>query len=137
MIVEEWVCVIPDYDLISPNVLMRMHFWQRNKEHEKLVDLILVYGQDVVEVDAPVDITVVREYGYRKRQMDPDNLYGAVKTLLDVLRKPSPRSKKVSLGIIADDSPNNISNLSVTQKKSEDKTTRLRVSISLANVESQ
>ena len=34
-----WNCVIPDYDLISPNAMMRMHFWQRNKEHEKLVDL--------------------------------------------------------------------------------------------------
>ena len=125
-----WNCVIPDYDLISPNAMMRMHFWQRNKEHEKLGDLILVYGDDVVEFDHPVDITVVREFGYRKRQMDPDNLYGSVKILLDVLRLPSPRSKKVSLGIIADDSPNNIANLSVKQEKSCDKVTRLRVHVS-------
>ena len=130
MTMDTWTCVIPDYDLISPNAMMRMHFWQRIKEHEKLVDLVLAYGEDVVEFEEPVNITVVREYGYRKRQMDPDNLYGAVKILLDVLRKSSPRSKKISLGIIADDSPNNIANLSVTQVKSADKTTRLRVSVS-------
>lgn len=130
MTTNTWTCVIPDYDLISPNAIMRMHFWQRIKEHEKLVDLVLAFGDDLFEFDEPVDITVVREYGYRKRQMDPDNLYGAVKILLDVLRKSSPRSKKVSLGIIADDSPNNIANLSVTQVKSSDKTTRLRVLVS-------
>ena len=49
-----WSCVIPDYDLISPNAIMRMHYWQRNKEHEKLVDLILAHGDEVVEFDQPM-----------------------------------------------------------------------------------
>ena len=125
-----WNCTIPDYDLISPNRLMRMHFWQINKEHAKLSQLMYVFGDKLVQFTKPVNISIKREYGYRKRQMDPDNLYGACKILLDVLRMPSPRSKKSSLGIITDDSPNNIANLSVTQSKSPDKTTRIHVSVS-------
>ena len=122
-----WKCTIPDYDLISPNRWIRMHFWQRNKEHERLTDLMAVFGDQIITFSGPVSISIVREYGYRKRKMDPDNLYGSVKVLLDVLRFPSPRSKKVSLGIIKDDSTADISNLSVSQVKSPDKTTRVRV----------
>ncbi len=127
---KTWTCTIPDYDLISPNRLMRMHFGQVKKEHEKLAHLMYAFGNELIHFTEPVNIEIKREYGYRKRQMDPDNLYGSCKILLDVLRKPSPRSKKPSLGIIADDSPNNIANLSVTQSKSPDKTTRIRISVS-------
>ena len=122
-----WTCTIPDYDLISPNAMMRMHYRVRMKEHEKLVDLLKAFGDEVVPFDVPVDIKVVREYGHRKRRMDPDNLYGSCKLLLDAIRQPSPRSKKASLDLIADDSDAHIQSLSVSQEKSTDKTTRVRV----------
>ena len=125
-----WECTIPDYDLISPNRLMRMHFAQRNKEHVKVVDLLSIYSKGpMVEFSGQVDISITRQYGYRKRAMDEDNLYGACKILLDAIRRPSPRSKKISLGLIKDDSPNIIKSLSVKQEKSKDKTTRIVVKI--------
>lgn len=125
-----WECTIPDYDLVSPNRLMRMHFAQRNKEHALVVDLLSVYSSGpMVEFAGEVDISITRQYGYRKRAMDEDNLYGACKILLDALRRPSPRSRKISLGLIKDDSPNIIKSLAVTQEKSKDKTTRIVVRI--------
>ena len=120
-----WECKLIDYDLISPNRMMRMHFRTRMKEHERLLELMLVYGDPVDPFRCPVDITIVREFGYRKRSMDPDNLYGGCKLLLDVIREPSPRSKKKSLGLIADDSNAHIKNLSVTQRKADDKITKV------------
>ena len=122
-----WKCTIPDYDLISPNMMMRMHYRVRMKEHEKLVLLLQSYGDEVDPFTTPVDITIIREYGHRKRKMDPDNLYGSCKLMLDAIRQPSPRSKKASLGLIADDSDAHIKSLSVTQEKSPDKQTRVHV----------
>ena len=125
-----WECTIPDYDLISPNRLMRMHFAQRGKEHTKTVELLHIYSTSpMVEFSGEVDISITRQYGYRKRAMDEDNLYGACKILLDALRRPSPRSKKPSLGLIKDDSPNTIRSLSVKQEKSKDKVTRIVVRV--------
>lgn len=125
-----WQCTIPDYDLISPNRLMRMHFATRGRLHTVAVDLLTIFGDPIVFFDNQVDIEIIRQYGYRKRQMDEDNLYGACKIILDALRNPSPRSKKPSLGIIKDDSPNIIRTLSVKQEKSPDKTTRVLLKVS-------
>ena len=126
-----WNCTIPQYDLISPNRLMRMHFRQRGKLHETATNLLLIYGdKPLVEFLHQVDISITRQYGYRKRAMDEDNLYGACKILLDALRHPSPRSKKHSLGLIKDDSPNTIRSLNVQQEKSPDKTTRIIIRVS-------
>jgi len=124
-----WKCTLPEYDLISPNKMMRMHFRTRMKEHNKLFNLMCINGETVVPFTCPVDITIVREYGYRKRAMDPDNLYGGCKLLLDVIREPSPRSKKEALCLIADDTEAHIKNLSVTQRKSEDKITRVHMTV--------
>jgi hypothetical protein len=126
-----WKCTIPEYDLISPNRLMRMHFSQRGKEHETAANLLAIYGDKPAnEFLGQVDISIIRQYGYRKRAMDEDNLYGACKILLDALRHPSPRSKKHSLGLIKDDSPNIIRSLSVKQEKSKDKITRIVLQVS-------
>ena len=124
-----WKCTIPDYDLISPNRFMRMHFRTRMAEHKKLLELMMIYGDEVNPFHDPVDITIHREYGFRKRAMDPDNLYGAVKLPLDVIREPGPRSKKKCLCLIADDSNAHIKNLSVTQAKSADKITRVHITV--------
>ena len=127
---KTWKAVIP-YDLISPNRLMRMHFAQRGKEHVVVYNLLARHGEmPLVYFDGQVDVKIKRLYGYRKRAMDQDNLYGACKILLDVLREPSPRSKKSTLGLISDDSPNVIRNLSVTQEKSPDKETWIVVEVS-------
>ena len=127
---KQWSVRVP-YDLISPNRLMRMHFAQRGKEHKILYELLSLYGDlDEPAFEGQVDISIVRHYGYRKRAMDEDNLYGACKILLDVLRRPSPRSKKSTLNLIEDDSPNTIRSLSVKQQKSEDRETWIEVTIS-------
>ena len=108
-----------------------MHFGQRGKLHEKATNLLMIYGdKPLVEFPDQVDISITRQYGYRKRAMDEDNLYGACKILLDALRRPSPRSKKHSLGLIKDDSPNTIRSLSVKQEKSPDRTTRIIIRVS-------
>ena len=118
------------YDLVSPNRLMRMHFAQRGKEHAALYYLLLSNGQmPLFEFEGQVDISIVRHYGYRKRAMDEDNLYGACKILLDVIRRPSPRSKKSTLALIKDDSPNIIRSLSVKQQKSTDRDTWIEITI--------
>ena len=124
-----WKCTLPDYDLISPNRMMRMHFRTRIKEHNTLLDLMTIYGDPVVPFTCPVNITIVREYGYRKRAMDPDNLYGGCKLLLDVIREPSHRSKKKALCLIADDTEAHIKNLSVTQRKADDKITKVHMTV--------
>jgi len=108
---------------------MRMHFRTRIAEHNKLLELMMIYGDEVVPFHDPVAIKIHREYGYRKRAMDPDNLYGAVKLPIDVIREPSPRSKKQSLCLIADDTNAHISSLSVTQDKSSDKITRINITV--------
>ncbi len=126
----KWTARLP-YDLISPNRLMRMHFAQRGKEHVALHNLMLRYGQmPLVEFEGKVNVSITRLWGHRKRAMDEDNLYGACKILLDVLRLPSPRSKKPTLGLIKDDSPNTIQSLSVKQQKSPDRDTWIEVEVS-------
>ncbi len=126
---KTWTARVP-YDLISPNRLMRMHFAQRGKEHKILYGLLCEWGpEERPQFEGQVDISIIRHYGYRKRAMDEDNLYGACKILLDILRKPSPRSKKSTLCLIKDDSPNTIRSLSVKQQKSEDRETWIEVTI--------
>ena len=56
-----WKCTIPDYDLISPNRFMRMHFRTRMAEHKKLLELMMFGVKRLV---------LVKKDGHQKRLQD-------------------------------------------------------------------
>jgi hypothetical protein len=115
----EWNCEIPCFDLVSPNKLFRMHFGQRSRLKRSIETMLVGYGDPIFLLKGPVDLTIIRRYGYRKREFDEDNLYGACKPLIDAM-KVRKKNKDGGLGIIKDDSPKHL-NLMVTQEKSSEK----------------
>ena len=116
---REWNCEIPDFDLVSPNRLYRMHFGQRARLKRSIETMIVGYGDEIRLVESPVELKIIRKYGYRKREFDEDNLYGSCKILIDAL-KVMKKNKDGGLGIIEDDSPKHLT-LMVTQEKSDSK----------------
>jgi len=125
MTVAKWTCRIPDFDLLSPNRLYRMHFAQRSRYKKSIEAMLIAYGDNIMPIQSPCKVKIVRQYGYRKREMDEDNLYGACKSLIDAL-KVRKKNKDGGLGIIEDDSPKHIE-LSVSQEKSSDKKTYIDI----------
>ena len=118
---KNWTCEIFGMDLISPNRLMRMHWATLKREKNKIKQLLAIYGSPIETFEGKVDMLIEREYGRRNKALDPDNLYGATKLLIDCLRSQS-------IGAIVDDTPE-ILRLKVTQKKAEDGELKIRVSI--------
>ena len=114
---RSWHATIPDFDLISPNRLYRMHFAQRSRWKKVIDTLIYAHGDRLIELEPKIDLRITRFYGYRKRAFDKDNLYGACKPLIDSIRGHK---------IIPDDTPSHI-NLYVEQEKSPDKTSFVRI----------
>ena len=124
---ETWSCKLPDFDLISPNRLYRMHFAQRGRYKRQLESMLFAYGDKIEEIESPVEVKITRYYGYRKRQMDEDNLYGACKALIDAIRVRN-KGKSGGLGIIKDDSPKHMK-LDVQQKKSPEKESFVEITV--------
>lgn len=114
-------------DMPSLNAYMRWHFRKQKKWREQLEQYIYVLGQPLLKFQCPVKVEIVRQYGYRKRAYDTDNLYAAAKPILDVLKEPRGRSR-YGLGVILEDNPAYCS-LSVSQEKSSDKSTRISVKV--------
>lgn len=106
---------------------MRWHFRKQMKWRETLCDYVCALGWPLPQFTCPVSVRVVRKYGYRKRPYDTDNLYAAVKPLLDVLKAPRGRSRR-GLSIILEDNPA-YCQLTVTQEKSSDKSTRISIEV--------
>lgn len=102
-----WHCVIPGYDLISPNRLLRMKWFMQSKEKERAMNLIAVYGRPYPVFDGPVAMAIVRKYGKRQRGLDIDNLYGGCKLLVDAMKAPKGRSRR-GLSILTDDDPRSL-----------------------------
>ncbi len=95
---------MPGYWPASPNV--RQHWWDRHREVKKAADYIQAYGCPLPEFKGKVKLLIVREYGYRQRALDPDNLVASVKPLIDALRVPKKKNEqKNRLGVIEDDRP--------------------------------
>lgn len=117
---RSWQATIPDFDLISPNRLYRMHFAQRSRWKKAIEVQLMAYGGEMLELNPKIDLRITRFYGYRKRALDKDNLYGACKPLIDAIRGHK---------IIPDDTPAHI-NLYVEQEKSPDKTSFVRIEAS-------
>ena len=123
---EQWSVVLP-IDMPSLNAYMRWHFRKQKKWREQLEQYIYALGSPLAKFQKPVNVTIVRQYGYRKRAYDTDNLYAAVKPILDVLKEPRGRSR-YGLGVILEDNPMYCS-LMVSQEKSLDKNTRIVIRV--------
>ena len=77
----------------------------------------MAYGEEMIELEPKIELKITRFYGYRKRALDKDNLYGACKPLIDAIR---------GYKIIPDDTPKHI-NLYVDQEKSPNKSTFVKI----------
>lgn len=87
---------------------------------------MVAYGESIPE--APIDpcrIQITRNYGYRKRAFDADNLTGSAKILIDSIR---------DLRIIHDDDPKHMVVLDVSQQKSKDKTSFVEILVTKPSV---
>jgi len=114
---KTWECRLPDFDLISPNKMLRMHFGARSRLKKSISVCIVAYADEMAELKPMINLDIKRFYGYRKRAFDKDNLYGSAKILIDALRDHN---------IIPDDTPKHI-NLTVTQDKSPTKETFVQI----------
>jgi len=99
-----WTLRLPDYWPASPNV--RMHWRTRHQQVAKAASIVMAYGHPLPTFVGKVKLTIIREWGYKQRALDPDNLVASTKVLIDVLRS----AKKINelnnrLGVITDDRP--------------------------------
>lgn len=110
-----WKCVIPGYDLISPNKLLRMKWFMQSQEKESAMQLVALFGRPLPQYQCPVRMVIARMYGKGQRPLDTDNLYGGCKLLIDAMKAPKGRSRR-GLSIIMEDNPKAL-DLSVVQFK--------------------
>ena len=102
--VTTWTCRIPDYWPPSPNI--RQHWRAKHRSIKTAADYVQAYGTPLPVFVGPVLLKIVREWGYKQREMDPDNLVASIKVLIDVLRRPKKlNEQKNRLGVIEDDRP--------------------------------
>jgi Holliday junction resolvase RusA-like endonuclease len=106
-----------DTDTVSPNVMLRAHWAVRKKWKQKYQRLFSDWLQQNGDFTCPkpVHIDITRCVAGRGKMMDPDNLVGSVKLLIDALRE---------CGILYDDTPECVS-IQVNQKWSKQKCTRV------------
>lgn len=120
-----WKCIIPGYDLISPNKLLRMQWFRQAKEKELAMTMIGIYGRPLPSFAGPVRMVIVRKYGKRQRALDTDNLYGGCKLLIDAMKAPKGRSRR-GLSLIAEDNPRAL-DLTVIQFKNSHPTCDIEI----------
>ena len=113
-----WACTLPNYDLISPNKLMRMKWFMQSKQKEHAMQMIALFGRPLPRFDEPVAMVIIRRYGKRQRALDTDNMYGGCKLLIDAMKAPKGRSKR-GLSILMDDDPRSL-DLWVSQCRNTD-----------------
>lgn len=89
--------------LVSPNKMLRMHWAVRRKlKREIIAELELRVMPFLMKNEIPFQkchIVVERHISGRHKFMDPDNLVGSMKMLIDAMRE---------LGIINDDTPEDV-----------------------------
>lgn len=89
--------IILPFVTLSENRLLRMHWAARKaKQQEYLAYLTVAGAYDRRFFAGEKEKRTVEIYSYRKRRIDPDNLIGGMKPLIDCLRK---------MKLIWDDSP--------------------------------
>ena len=84
--------------LVTPsnNRLLRMHYFARKKQKETCLKWLIAAGAKDLRFQALEEKRVVEIHSFRKRRLDPDNLIGGMKLLIDSL---------CDVGLIWDDSP--------------------------------
>ena len=80
----------------SNNKLLRMHYFSRKKEKEIYQKWLIAAGVKDLKFKALGKKRTVEIHSFRKRRLDPDNLIGGMKLLIDSL---------CDVGLIWDDSP--------------------------------
>jgi hypothetical protein len=123
-----WTLLIPDYFPPSLNHVAMAH-WSKVRKHKKAaIERVHIYGLaagGLPRFVGPVAIRITRLYGKGQRRLDLDNLFGAVKPLVDALRDAKTTrnhrgtAKQGGLGIIADDDPKSMT-LIVDQERNPD-----------------
>ena len=121
-----WTVSLP-IEAPSLNEYMRWHYRRQGKWRDMVEQYIYVLGSPLPEFTTAVSVNITREYGYRKRPYDTDNLYAAAKPILDALKCPRGRSRH-GLSVIREDNPK-WCKLTVTQRKSFDKATRIVIEV--------
>lgn len=122
---DQWQVIIPDYFPPSLNKTKRTH-WSKDRKHkitaiEKLAMYALVNGhpdRDLPVFVGDVRVKITRLWGKGQRAWDIENLYGAVKPLVDAMRaeKKARKGSQGGLGLIEDDNPDML-DLVVKQRK--------------------
>lgn len=116
---HRWALLIPDWFPPSLNRTSGLHWAQARKHKKKAIELLAVYGAvtgGLPRFEGRVMVQIVRLIGYRQRPYDKDNLHGAVKPLIDAMRREKPGTKEGGLGVIDDDDPDSI-DLQLDQRK--------------------
>lgn len=122
---ERWTLLIPDYFPPSLNATQRKHWGVIQRHKKAAVDKVHAFALangGVPKFKGPVELTITRLIGHRQRRWDVDNLWGAVKPLVDALRESKQmanqrgRTTQGGLGIIAEDDPDALE-LYVGQRK--------------------
>ena len=108
---------LENMDLVSPNRMLRMHWATRRKWKEDYSDRVWCQTSKWPKNLDPCHIKIERLFTGRQKAMDPDNLVGSVKFLLDGMR---------SCGVISDDNPECIS-LEVHQRRTDTKAIRVTI----------
>lgn len=92
----------------TPNDLDGLHWSRRKKLKDACAEWVRAFCPPgpLPAFEGPVLMLIAREWGYRQRALDPDNLEGSVKFLIDVFRRPGENSERMRrLGVIEDDRP--------------------------------
>ena len=113
----EYQFELSDMDLVSPNKMLRMHWAVRKKWKQTYSDAVWQHTELWIKHLDPCHIKIERLFTGRQKAMDPDNLVGSVKFLLDGMR---------SCGVISDDNPECIS-LEVHQRRTDTKAIRVTI----------
>lgn len=109
--------VLDKLDLVSPNKMLRMHWATRREWKDIYSDAVWAVTEKWSKHLDPCHIKIERLFTGRQKAMDPDNLVGSVKFLLDGMR---------SCGVISDDNPECIS-LEVHQRRTDTKAIRVTI----------
>lgn len=123
-----WRLVLPGYFPPTLNNVVMAH-WSTVRKHKKraienlhVACLLASGGGGVPVFEGHVRVTITRWWGKGQRALEIENLYGAVKPLVDAMRAEKAsrnqrgRARQGGLGIIEDDDPKTLA-LTVFQER--------------------
>lgn len=114
---DRWALLIPGWFPPSLNGVNMAHWSTVRKHKAKALNLVYIHAVKaggVPKFEGRVRLTIIRLIGKRGRKMDTENLYGAVKPLVDAMREQrSGRNQRGAnrhggIGIFRDDNPDDL-----------------------------